>query len=354
MARRKPDPDQQVLPFSAQVNERLAEIRSLENHLSDLGWHPDRARGVIELLERIVLCSTDGETSRARVSALAARIQSRHTVNETTIRRWRRDAESLGLLATDHPSQKYGGHRTNIWRINRVRLRELVGPGVGRAWTGHGPGVMPAPRPGTVAGPGAGVAPAPYVSREKEDPTVPDRYRAGHGAEEDTILAESERDTRAEREPPDEDRLRNELVTDHWLLRDAHQRRVAKLPPGDLVGNVFAVLDTRPDECLSNGSLVVWFRRQLGVRFPLTCDTEADLLLVLAAGLEAAAMPAAQVRKTRRRVFCAMISRRAWRSCSFRVTKARELLDRVLATHPEALIHPEGLGPRADQVTEVT
>lgn len=355
MARRKPDPDQQVLPFSAQLNERLAEIRSLESWLSAQGWHPDRAQGVIELLERIVLCSTDGETSRARVSALAARIQSRRAVSERTVRRWARDAEELGLLVTERLSQQWGGHRPNFWRISRVKLIELITPpNFGMTRGGHGADTMSAPRADTVTAPRADAMSAPVVVRKKVDQTSSVQRWGGNRPEKEGDLGSSDRTTRDSRDPPDQDRLRNELVTDHWLLRDAHQRRVAKMPPGELVGNVFAVFDGKRDDCLSNGSLVIWFRRALGVRDPLVCDTEADLLLVLAAGLWAAGIAPTDVKKTRRHAFGATVSRRIWGRCVRKVPAARELLDRLLAAHPQALEHPEGLGPRAEQVTEVT
>lgn len=341
--------NQELLPFSAQVNERLAEIRSLDRVLGHM--HPARSRGVIELLERIVLLSQDGETSHARVSVLAARIQTMKSVNERTIRRWAQDAKELGVLCTDERSHRYGGHYPNVWKINRVRLQELLGrtgsanegAGAGRTWGGHGAGGMPAP--------GADVVPA---LTEARDVANFGSERIGAGTEKETIhgdQAEAARTTRR-RDPPALDRLRSELVEHHPLLRDAYLRRVAPLPPGELIGDSFAPLsdDTFCERNLFR--LIRWFRCHLGVREPLLCDTEADLLIVLAAGYYAISVPSHEVKTTRRRIFAYTISRADWRRCCRYFASASELLARFLVVFPQALSHPESMGPRAVDVAQ--
>lgn len=130
--------DQLTLDFTSRLNEALALIRSLERPLADLG--PERAAGIIELLERIVLCSTDGVTSHARVSALAARIRDRRAVSERTVRRWRSDAVALDLLAVEDRSHKYGRSYTNVWQIAWPAIRALAAGGqadLGRTRGGH-------------------------------------------------------------------------------------------------------------------------------------------------------------------------------------------------------------------------
>jgi hypothetical protein len=145
--------------------------------------------------------------------------------------------------------------------------------------------------------------------------------------------------------------LRDELVVDHPLLRSACQRQVAILPPGLLVGNAFAPLT---DLQLGNGNLVLWFRCQLSLRSPLTLSSEADLLLVLGAGLWAAKLPAAEVRKSRRAAFTDTILWRRWRRACGQLGAARAMLNRMLGEFPEALTHPVDLGPRASFVTQST
>ena len=131
-----------------------------------------------------------------------------------------------------------------------------------------------------------------------------------------------------------------------WLqevpeLREAATRSVAALPPGDLAYGAFAPV-AQTD--LSDGSLVPWFRRQLGLSRPVIGATEAELLLVLAAGLAAAAVPAADVQRSRVAIFAATVKRGIWEQVLRRVPAARKLLDAICARWPEALSSPDGMG----------
>jgi hypothetical protein len=136
-----------------------------------------------------------------------------------------------------------------------------------------------------------------------------------------------------------------------WLdevpeVQEARLRRIAPLPPAGLVYGAFESLR---EEHLSTGSLVPWFRRQLGCQRPVTTDSEGELLLVLAAGLAAAAVPREEVSKSRCGIFVATVKRALWPKVLKHVPAARKLLDTVLAEYPEALTAADGLGVKRDE-----
>lgn len=123
----KRHPEQLTLDFSSQLAERLALLRSLERPLEgNTDWTPERIAGVVELLQRIAILSTDGTTSRARVATLGARVHDRRSVSAKTINRWTRDAVSLGLLTVDVESRRRGGCRTNAWQLNWSQIKAVV------------------------------------------------------------------------------------------------------------------------------------------------------------------------------------------------------------------------------------
>lgn len=131
-------------------------------------------------------------------------------------------------------------------------------------------------------------------------------------------------------------------------LAEAADRTITPLPAGQLRYGAFAAMQHASG--LSNGSLVVWFRQQLSLTQPLTGQCESDLLLVLAAGLGAAAVPQAEVQKNRIAIFASTVSKRLWWKVFRHVPAARKLLDAVLAMHPSALTDEAGLGPRMGEL----
>jgi len=139
---RKHDTDQLPLDFSSQLHERLAWLRALELPIArQTGWTPERIAGVIELLQRIVICSHDHTTSHARVITLGAGLHDRRKVSEKTIRNWKRDAKELGLLGCEEVSHHRGGHHTNVWQVQWHQVRALrldTRPEVGRKRGGNG------------------------------------------------------------------------------------------------------------------------------------------------------------------------------------------------------------------------
>jgi len=364
------DGQQQNLDFSSALNERLAEIRSMERAPALVALGPGRMAGVIELLERIVICSTDRETSEARVSSLAARVQSRRAYGERTIRNWARDAESLGLIVVDRRSHRFGGHRPNVWRLQRDRVLELVasarevqsgGTTAGNsAGSGAATGRQPlppqggnacSPRAAKIAALTLGSSGRKHVEEENSGPV----REGGNGP--GVVLRRTAQGERSDRGEPAYQptagtacpEVRQELLEDHPLLREACRRSVEALPPDDLVGNAFAPL--AESELKDPVKVTGWFRRQLAVRRPLTPPTEADLLLVLAAASWASKMPADQVRKSRKGAFVDTVLRGRWRRVASHVGRAHEFLEAFREEFPECLTCPTGRGPRVEEVT---
>jgi hypothetical protein len=168
------NPNQYVLPLDADRHELLAQVRLLRS--IDLGLSPGRAEGVVELLERLALLGNDlreigGVVNvRAQTIAIAARIDSRRTVADRTVRNWRSDAEALGLVQTEFRSHQYGRREWNRYAINVSRLRAIVREGgSGRKWAE----MVAAPRAEMVAAPRAEMVAAPLNCEisEKQLPT---------------------------------------------------------------------------------------------------------------------------------------------------------------------------------------
>jgi hypothetical protein len=152
---------QYVLPFDAARNDLLAQIRFLR--ACDLQLSPGRLEGVVQFLERLALLGNDlSERAgmvvvKAQIIAIAARVESRRSVADRTVRNWRKDCEALGIVSTEVRSQKWGRNEWNHFTIYVDRIREIVaGRGVpneagsGRKW----PETIAAPGPETIAAPG--------------------------------------------------------------------------------------------------------------------------------------------------------------------------------------------------------
>ena len=141
------DRDQQTLAFTAALNHALRLVdriagqpREAEFHERDeagvivRSWREwlsaGRVRGVIEILQRLLLfgreIGADAAVVAAQVSAIAARIQNRKSVGERTVRNWTRDAVALGLLHVDYRSAQYGGTSWNVYTILFGKIRDLT------------------------------------------------------------------------------------------------------------------------------------------------------------------------------------------------------------------------------------
>lgn len=86
----------------------------------------------------------------------------------------------------------------------------------------------------------------------------------------------------------------------------------------------FSVLRTRH---LSNAAgLREWFQKQLSLHDPVTGNTKADLLLVLAAAIYATKVPEADVKKSRVAIFIDCIHKQRWRKATRYIDQAVDQL----------------------------
>ncbi len=192
--------NQYVLPFDAARNDLLAQIRLLRACDIQIGdaqtgaivsLSPGRLEGVVQFLERLALLGNDlteragSVVVKAQIIAIAARVESRRSVADRTVRNWRKDCEALGIVKTEVRSQKWGRNEWNLFTVNVDRIREIVaGRGV-VAWEGEAgsgrkwPETVAAPRPETVAAPRPEMVAAPgpemvaALSTEKTKGSLP-------------------------------------------------------------------------------------------------------------------------------------------------------------------------------------
>lgn len=149
------------------------------------------------------------------------------------------------------------------------------------------------------------------------------------------------------------DALEREGVWRVAALRAARERSIAPLPPESLDLDPFAPL--RLAHLGDVASLTRWFRRQLSIVRPLTGDSHAELVLVLAAGLAAIAIPRSRIRHEsieRGRIGCFVttLTRGLWGKVLWQVERADQQLGSLIAAYPECLTAAEWPGPRAEAV----
>ncbi len=124
---------QMPIDFHSPQHEAIATVRLLRSCCLPLTR--GRIEGVAELLERLLLLANDCREfdgwieCRAQVIAIAARIMARTSRTERTVQNWTKDAKQLGLIEVEYPSQHYGGHSWNRYRINMNSLRTLLSEG---------------------------------------------------------------------------------------------------------------------------------------------------------------------------------------------------------------------------------
>jgi hypothetical protein len=139
-------------------------------------------------------------------------------------------------------------------------------------------------------------------------------------------------------------------VWDVPQLKEARARLIVAMPPEALVLDPFQPL---AQSHLSDVvPLVRWFRRQLSLTHPVTGQTEAELLLVLAAGRAAAELPANQVKSSRRGIFISTVTRGIWRPVLWHVPIVVDELQKLVSAYPSCLQHPEWPGPKAPVVEQ--
>lgn len=125
-----------------------------------------------------------------------------------------------------------------------------------------------------------------------------------------------------------------ELIEQVPELREAAATVCEPLPVGALARGPWAVLTEK--HLSVTGTMLDWYRRQLSLPDPvLPGGNEAELLLILASGLRAARLPAAEVRQSRVGVFVGIVSKRAWRRVLRYVTEASQRLAEHRQSEPE-------------------
>lgn len=117
------------------------------------------------------------------------------------------------------------------------------------------------------------------------------------------------------------------------VLTEALNHRITPQPANSLKNGVWKPLQER--HLKETGSLVKWHARQLGAPRPVIGNTDAHLLMVLAAGLCAAAMPLKKIRKSRVAYFINTLKGGHWLRVVEFIDQAKANLDqyRKAASH---------------------
>lgn len=259
--------------------------------------------------------------------------------DERTVRRIVACAKEYGLIICEEQRRWDGSQQPNSYWVDWDGVAALKN---GRSTGGHyalAPGHSVHPGGHSVQGGGH------HVRHIRNNSTVQcSTVNSGSGPE-------------AEPNPRSDSALKSQTLAvkvcdDAPILAAARERRVAPLPPGDLLYGVFAAIEER--HIREPLGFVTWHRMQLGTPEPVMGDTEADLLLTLAAALYAASLRREEIRKNRVAIFVNAISHHAFLRCLPFVPKARSLLDQGitergsgwagLAVEPERAIPTEDAG----------
>ena len=136
----------------------------------------------------------------------------------------------------------------------------------------------------------------------------PDR-RAGSGPGE---CFESKGKAAGQRIGPAGAELRIALFAEVPELAEARSKLLAPLPAGDLAYGVFHEKSLSRELLKFPASIVTWHQQQLSTLRPVAGDTEADLLLTLAARMRAVELPEREVKRNRVAVFIDAVSRGRW------------------------------------------
>ncbi len=264
-----------------------------------------------------------------------------------------REARALGLLVVEESRNGYGSQAANEYAIDWEGVRRIIGLDavLGAVARSAQSFTIPSATQHTPS------ATQHTPSATQHTPSV-DRIHLKEYTFPNTSVHSSESESEgmkprmAEALDKNQNSPRTASAWQDWMqdvpeLREARGRRITPLPPGNLVYGAPAQVH---EQHLADGSLVNWFRRQLSLASPFVGNSEAELLLVLAAGLASAAVPKAEVLKSRAAIFNATVSRRLWNKVLPHVRAARNLLDVVLQVRPECLVDPTGMGPAAESV----
>jgi hypothetical protein len=129
-------------------------------------------------------------------------------------------------------------------------------------------------------------------------------------------------------------------------LAEAAVRAVSSLPAEALRFGVFAPAGL-DDQCIREPVLLIpWFRRQLSAAAPIAAGNQAELLLVLAAGITARETPPAAIIRSQVALFVDLVSHRKWLKVLGRVPEAIGIVERGLERFGEELLHSADWPPR--------
>lgn len=335
--------EQQVLDFQSRTNELIALASGLARqprvgqfrYVDEQGKEcvreevlsPGRIAGVVELITRIILlgdfCDDGSIAKTMQVTFIGTAIKSRPIRGEKTIRNWCRDAIAIGVLNVVYRSQIYGGTNWNRYELSVDRIRELVTDsdfflGRNRAVTA---GNAFRPRAGNAFRPIKSVN--QITENEKQPDPDPDPVPV---AESDPICAQSEKTPTQRKAAVSVEQQVPLDEFDEWcdrvpILREARLRSVEPLEAGRLTYGVFAPLSEQSLGVRSSDgrvrlnvtAITEWFRRQLSVEQPVVGNTQAHLLLVLAAARYALSLRADELKRNRVAAFVNIVSRQRWR-----------------------------------------
>ena len=244
--------------------------------------------------------------------------------SESRARRVVRSLRKHRVLRVDENRFQSDGQSANSYSLDWDGIRQLLGlrsrSGVP---TEHPP--VPTEHP-----------PVPTEHPFKEETPLPvPSINSGPDPEE-----RAGRDLDAIREDSGLDAVREELLATIPELTAAGQIEIAPLPAGSCARGVYGPLTF--GEISKPLGLVPWFRRQLSSPFPATANTEADLLLVLAAALYVQSQPRESLTKPVG-LLVKLVSQKQWRKVAPFVSDARRLLDAaitVIGAEPLGRVQP--------------
>lgn len=324
------DQKQQNLDLAAGEAAWTERIQDVELALGRLGKFCDAE---MSLFMRLVLNFTQGGTVgtfRRSLNDLAAAPRGL-CCGKTKAAQTVDTAEHWGLVTIDRSRDRKGAQQINSYSICWEGIRHVKMTGT--PFGGEGlPYTAPrytytAPRYTCTAGRDL-LRNNNLISSNKKPEPVPERPApptdpvVGLGEESEADGYTSLPRTRA-------DQLRDQVLGTVPELIASAGTELEPLDPGQLVYGAFSAIEVR--HIAKPVLLARWFRMQLGLAQPMLPGTEADALLVVAAGLYAQQLPEKEVRKNRVAVFVNLIIHRNWWDACPYVPEARRLIDGLIS-----------------------
>lgn len=245
-------------------------------------------------------------------------------------------AERLGLVSVERRRAWSGSQQENSYSINWPGVRGIVNGPKAPGTTRQGPGTTRHPHGTTCQGHGTTCR---HTKEKKLYGSFLEEDYSGTGTGTGAVPNSTEKNPAQKAGRPrtaacgdgENDSLTDALVAQSPILSAAKERRIAPLPAGKLLHGVYAPING--DHLSRPLGFVKWHRQQLSTAVPVMGNSEADLLLTIAAVLYADSLRDGEVKKSRVGAFVHTISRRKfWRILPF-VPRARTLLDEGIEYH---------------------